>query len=200
MLSGVTALPRNFSTPLREIVVMLDAVERDRISSSVSPSASGPSEESGLRSAKYSTARRLASTPCVAFGAAVIFQAPSAPAASTITAAATAAGLRQKGVATSGTRNGVGRPRIVVRMRVDVLVPIDAPSISTKAAADCGRSTGALAIAAKIASSTSSGTMVRTMRTLGTCSMMWRAMIAIALLPVNGGSPASISYSMQPRL
>ncbi len=60
-------------------------------------------------------------------------------------------------------------------------------------AAVAGRSAGTLAIAAMMASSTSSGTVSRTTWTLGTCSMAWRAMMARALEPVNGGAPVSIS-------
>jgi hypothetical protein len=63
-----------------------------------------------------------------------------------------------------------------------------------------GRSAGTLAIAAMMASSTSSGTVSRITCRLGTCSMACRAMIWRALAPVNGGEPASISYSTQARL
>ena len=51
-----------------------------------------------------------------------------------------------------------------------------------------------------MASSTSSGTDGRTTLTLGTASMACFAMIDIEFGPLNGGSPASISKSMQARL
>ena len=74
------------------------------------------------------------------------------------------------------------------------------PSISASCVAVWGRSAGVLASAARIASSTSSGTVSRTTWRLGTTSMAWRAMMARALGPVNGGCPISISYNTQPRL
>ena len=46
--------------------------------------------------------------------------------------------------------------------------------------------------------STPSGTSDRAARTLGTGSVNHFAMMATALEPVNGGSPASISYRTQP--
>ena len=49
-----------------------------------------------------------------------------------------------------------------------------------------------------MAYSMDSGTLERTTRTLGTGCEMDRASTAIALKPVNGGSPTSISYSTQP--
>ena len=56
---------------------------------------------------------------------------------------------------------------------------------------------GTLASAFSIARSSSSGTVCRTVRKLGTGSTSCRAMIAGAVGPRNGGSPASISYSTQ---
>ena len=78
------------------------------------------------------------------------------------------------------------------------VAPIGSPSISMNWAAVCGRSAGTLAIG-KIASSTSSGRWYeRSGRSLLPSSAgpraPWRSW------PVKGGSPASISYSMQPRL
>ena len=71
--------------------------------------------------------------------------------------------------------------------------PDSVPSMSANACAVCGRSTAVFASAWKIASSTWGGTVARTTRTLGTCSMRCLAMIAMAFGPVKGGSPASIS-------
>ena len=48
--------------------------------------------------------------------------------------------------------------------------------------------------------STGSGTLGRTARTLGAGSVSRFTIIACAVAPVNGGSPASISYSTAPRL
>jgi hypothetical protein len=96
-----------------------------------------------------------------------------------------------------GTRRCVVM-RVVTR-RVDV-APIGVPSISQNSAALRGRSAGDFSMAARIASSTSSGVDDRTMRMLGTASIACFAMIAVEFLPVNGGSPASISKSMHPRL
>ena len=62
------------------------------------------------------------------------------------------------------------------------------------------RSAGVFSKARITASSTSSGTDWRTTWRLGTTSIAWRAMIAIAFGPVNGGCPMSSSYSTQPRL
>ena len=61
------------------------------------------------------------------------------------------------------------------------------------------RSAGALANAFVTARSTASGTS-RTVRRCGIGSLSRLAMIAWAVGPVYGGSPASISYSTQARL
>ena len=55
------------------------------------------------------------------------------------------------------------------------------------------RSAGTGASARRIAWSTASGTLGRTARTLGGGSVSRFTMIAWAVAPVNGGSPASIS-------
>ena len=79
-----------------------------------------------------------------------------------------------------------------------------APSLSVsalaKSIADRNRSAGTFAIARTIASSTASGTVPRTIFRLGTLSSECRASSAIAVGPVNGGWPASISYTMHARL
>ena len=80
------------------------------------------------------------------------------------------------------------------------VIAIGIPRISANSCAVRGRSAGTLPMPANIASSTSTGTALRTMRMLGTCSIACRAMIAIEFLPMNGGSPASISYSTHARL
>ena len=72
-----------------------------------------------------------------------------------------------------------------------------APSLSVsalaKSIAERNRSAGTFAIARTIASSTASGTVPRTILRLGTLSSEWRASSAIAVGPLNGGWPASIS-------
>ena len=55
------------------------------------------------------------------------------------------------------------------------------------------RSAGTFASARISAPSAPEGTVLRTVRRLGTGSIECRAMIAAALVPVNGGVPASIS-------
>ena len=62
-------------------------------------------------------------------------------------------------------------------------------------AAVANRSAGTGARAFRIASSTAGGTVGRAARTLGGGSVSRLAMIAWAVGPVNGASPASISYS-----
>ena len=57
---------------------------------------------------------------------------------------------------------------------------------------------GVRASARSSARSTSSGTSARSARTGRTASVNRFTMIACAVGPVNGGSPASISYSTQP--
>jgi hypothetical protein len=94
-----------------------------------------------------------------------------------------------------GSIDGVIRRfAIVGRITRIVLVAPKVPANSSaNCCAFCGRSTGALLSAMKIACSTSSGTVGRTTRMLGGCSMRWRAMMAIAFGPLKGGSPESIS-------
>ena len=64
--------------------------------------------------------------------------------------------------------------------------------------ADANRSAGTRASAFRTARSTDSGTAGRYCRTLGASLESRRAAIACAVGPVNGGSPASISYSTVP--
>ena len=99
------------------------------------------------------------------------------------------------GGASAGCAPVITRWEPVVRLttRRVAVVPIGIPKISMNAPADCGRSAGTFPIAAKIACSTSSGTLCLTMRTLGTASMACLAMIMAPFFPVKGGSPASIS-------
>ena len=73
-------------------------------------------------------------------------------------------------------------------------------SAAMKSAAVANRSAGAFASARVTACSTQSGTVSRTVRRRGTGPAACRARIAPADHPVNGGSPASISYSTHPRL
>ena len=71
---------------------------------------------------------------------------------------------------------------------------------SANSAAVRNRSAGALARAVKMMSSRSCEMVCRMMLGGDTASIVWRAMIAWGLGPVNGTCPTSISYSMQPRL
>jgi hypothetical protein len=65
-------------------------------------------------------------------------------------------------------------------------------------AAVANRSAATGASARWIACSTASGTLGRARRTRGTSPLSRRAITACAVGPVNGGSPASISYSTAP--
>ena len=72
-------------------------------------------------------------------------------------------------------------------------------SSRTNAAALCGRSAGAFASAWSIMRATGSGTAGRSAVTgLGFTLRCWYATLS-AVAPVNGGWPASISYSTQPK-
>ncbi len=71
-------------------------------------------------------------------------------------------------------------------------------SASRNCAAVANRSAGTLASALRIGCSTASGTVSLAVRRAGGGSNVFRAKIACGLVPVNGGSPASISYATQP--
>ena len=73
-------------------------------------------------------------------------------------------------------------------------------SASKNSSIEAKRSAGSFAIARMTAPSTSSGTVWRTTRKLGTASSECRAMTAWGDGPVKGGSPTSISYRVQARL
>ncbi len=70
--------------------------------------------------------------------------------------------------------------------------PTSSDSAATNSAAVWKRSAGTLAIARTIASSTASGTVLRTIFRLGTLSSECLASSAMAVGPENGGWPASI--------
>ncbi len=86
------------------------------------------------------------------------------------------------------------------RRRCAVVLLPDSSSARANSAAVANRSAGALASARATAWDTPSGTVSRTSRSGRGVSMSRRAMIACAVGAVNGGSPASISYSTMPRL
>ena len=71
-------------------------------------------------------------------------------------------------------------------------------SAAANSATEAYRSAGTWASAVRMACSTPSGTLSRTVRSRGTVPTTFRAWMAWAVAPVNGGSPASISYSTQP--
>ena len=73
-------------------------------------------------------------------------------------------------------------------------------SASANSVAVVNRSAGIFSSAFITACSTARGTACRTVRNAGTGSSEWRARTACGVGPVNGGPPASISYSTQPRL
>ena len=77
-----------------------------------------------------------------------------------------------------------------------------APVVSarTNSLVVAGRSAGSVAMPWRIASSMVGATVGRIRRTLGAGSLKRRAMTACAVGPVNGGSPASISYRTAARL
>jgi hypothetical protein len=76
-------------------------------------------------------------------------------------------------------------------------------SVAVRASANspalANRSAGTLATALRIACSTYPGTVSRTVRIAGGSCTVFRARIACGFDPVNGGSPASISYTTHPR-
>ncbi len=73
-------------------------------------------------------------------------------------------------------------------------------SASANSPAVWNRSAGTLCIAVRTARSTACGTALRTAASEWGASTACRAITARADGPVNGGWPASISYSTQPRL
>ena len=75
-----------------------------------------------------------------------------------------------------------------------------AASASANSAVVAKRSAGTLASARKIACSTVSGIVARTIDGGDTESSECRAMTACAVVPVNGGIPTSISYVTHARL
>src|SRR6059058_5512976 len=96
---------------------------------------------------------------------------------------------------------------LVLRVRAEVEERHDgaraeagAVSASANAIGDAHRSAGTLASAFVNACSTPGGTAGRSRRTAGTGSTKHLVITACAVGPVNGGSPASISYNTQPRL
>ena len=108
-----------------------------------------------------------------------------------------AAGVDQRRLV--GTRReAVAARRAAVRCKVTSASA--SLSASTISCIDWKRSAGVFSSACMTMSSTSSGTAARTTWRLGTFSIEWRAMIAMAFGPVNGGWPMSSSYSTQPRL
>ena len=73
-------------------------------------------------------------------------------------------------------------------------------SASANCDAVLNRSAGTVAIAFRTAESTASGTSSRDARGEGAGELRRFAMTAVSVEPRNGGSPASISKSTQPRL
>ena len=71
-------------------------------------------------------------------------------------------------------------------------------SASENRAAVANRSAGSFESAVTTAASTCGGTVFRCSVSERGSSVITRAMMACAVGPVNGGSPASISYSTQP--
>ena len=76
----------------------------------------------------------------------------------------------------------------------------DATSASANSVIVGNRSAGSLASARASARSMAAGTLGRRAPIGAGASIAWRAIVARAPVPANGGSPASISYSTQARL
>ena len=113
-------------------------------------------------------------------------------------AATTAATTNAAGQSTRDARDGraATRARVVGERRVaEEAVPASAAANS---AALANRSAGNFSSAVRIASATSSGTLLRSAVTGSGALCITRAITACAFGPVNGGSPASISCSTQP--
>ena len=79
-----------------------------------------------------------------------------------------------------------------------VVVPVGCARASLNAAAVLNRSAGSFSSARSTAASTWGGTVCRCGRSGLGASVSTRATIPWAVLPVNGGSPVSISYSTHP--
>ena len=95
-------------------------------------------------------------------------------------------------------RRGAGTGRVIRRIG-----PVAADGFcnaSANSAVVGNRSAGVLARARRIASSTASGIVVRTIDGGDTMSSEWRAMIACAVGPEKGGAPTSISYVTHAKL
>ena len=147
--------------------------------SSVRPSARYASPESGERLSKYSTATRPGPRPRASFAAKA---APSPDSQTTAARPATSA------AAPIPSQRRGGQP-----------VPAGAaPSAAAKAPAVGNRSARSLARARETARSTPGGT-ARTVDNRGIGALRHLAMIACAVGPVYGGSPASSSYVTQPK-
>src|SRR5437667_9016666 len=168
------------------------------MSASVKPSARYASDVSRLRSSKYSTGiRRGSNTPeDPAAGRALRDQTERLPhAAATITAPTTPRVTPDR---IPSQRRGAGTGRVIRRIG-----PVAADGFcnaSANSAVVGNRSAGVLARARRIASSTASGIVVRTIDGGDTMSSEWRAMIACAVGPEKGGAPTSISYVTHARL
>src|SRR5439155_13815522 len=143
-----------------------------------STSPSRQTAESGPATRKGGTAKVLPGM----VGAACAREIIQAATAITTTAPAATDGIRQE--------RPLGTPR-------EGDTPASAEAISEAVA---NRSAGALASAFWRACATASETVSRRVRTCGIGSLNRLAMMAWAVGPLYGGSPASISYSTQPRL
>src|SRR5439155_22916008 len=90
-------------------------------------------------------------------------------------------------------------PNITPRPRLGVAAAaLGAVTAALKAAVVAYRSAGAFANALPTAWSTKAGRSGRVVRSGGTTSHACRAKISRAVVPRNGGWPASISYKTQP--
>ena len=101
---------------------------------------------------------------------------------------------------TNGSTAMVRASRMVPAPAAGMTSGTGATSASANSVIVAKRSAGDLASARSSARSTASGTFGRRTRTEAGASIAWRAIVARAPVPANGGSPASISYSTQARL
>src|SRR6185437_5228257 len=151
-------------------------------------------------SSKYNTATcRASSTPSAPAGAC---ERPPPDQSDRVTSAVTARTTTPNAATTAGgipsQRRGAGVARVT--RRIGPVAGDGLCNASANSAVVGKRSAGVLASARRIASSTASGIVTRTIDGGDTMSSEWRASTACAVGPVNGGSPTNISYTTHAKL
>ena len=194
-LSSDSVVCRYAPTPFLETTVNVETWRSASINASVRPSATYPSRFVALKSSKYNTATCRGSSPPVSPEPA----RPECRRAHSAAPAATNATTARAGT----TRRQLGRcaraPASVARRTAPVAAD-GMLSASANNAVVGYRSAGSFDSARRIAASTASGIVLRTIDGGETMSRECRASTACAVGPVKGGSPTSISYTTHARL